>query len=151
MEAVLHEPTSEEKRVAEEAFRTLEVLQTTEPNKEKKRKLQVSVDDTTTVTIPESALEFLVELLHQMSRGKAITLLPVDSELSTQQAADMLNVSRPHLVKLLEEGKIPFTKVGKHRRILTEDLMEYKEKKAQQRRDSLKKLTEEAQNLDVEY
>jgi excisionase family DNA binding protein len=86
-----------------------------------------------------------------MAEGKSITLIPTDSELSTQQAADLLGVSRPHFVKLLEENIIPYKKVGTHRRVSVVSLVEY-EKKLQQNRDQqLSYLTEQAQLLDLGY
>ena len=76
-----------------------------------------------------------------MAEGKTISIVPSNSEVSTQQAADMLNVSRPHLIKLLEAKKIPFNKVGSHRRILLKDIMEYKEQLAKQREAQRRRLT----------
>lgn len=86
-----------------------------------------------------------------MAEGKSISLVPSDSEVTTQQAADMLNVSRPHIVKLLEDGIIPHKKVGSHRRILLEDLIEYDRKLKEQRDASLKNLAEQAQDLRLGY
>lgn len=83
--------------------------------------------------------------------GKAISLLPSDSELITQQAADILNVSRPHVVKLLEEGVIPFKKVGSHRRILLEDLLVYANQQKETRKEHLQFLTQQAQALNLGY
>ena len=77
------------------------------------------------VTVPRKAVDLLFSILLNMAEGKSISLVPSDSEVSTQQAADMLNISRPHIVKLLEQGVIPHKKVGTHRRILLEDLVEY--------------------------
>lgn len=102
-------------------------------------------------TIPGKALEFLAHILSIMAEGKAISLIPSESEVSTQQAADMLNVSRPHIVKLLEQGVIPFKKAGSHRRILLEDLMKYAGQQKAITKRNLKMLAEQAQNLSLGY
>ncbi len=80
------------------------------------------------IKIPLSALKFLGEILKAMSQGKLLSLVPVATEVTTQKAAEILGCSRPHLVKLLEKGEIEYTKVGKHRRVKFEDVMNYKEK-----------------------
>lgn len=103
------------------------------------------------VTLPFSAFKLLMTVLTQMAEGNAITLIPVHAELTTQEAANLLNVSRPYLVRLLEEKKIPFRKVGTRRRILFQDLMDYKAKIDTARRKTLDELSEEAQNLDMGY
>lgn len=103
------------------------------------------------VTLPFSAFKLLMTVLTQMAEGNAITLIPVHAELTTQEAADLLNVSRPYLIRLLEEKKIPFRKVGTRRRILFQDLMEYKAKIDHARRKTLDELSEEAQNLHMGY
>ena len=86
-----------------------------------------------------------------MSEGKSITIIPTDSEVSTQQAADMLNISRPHLVKLLENNIIPFKKVGSHRRILLRDLVAYEKSLQRTREEKLKFLSEQAQDFNLGY
>jgi len=83
-------------------------------------------------------LERVVEVL---ARGDAITVVPVGKELTTQQAADLLNVSRQYLVRLLEGKRIPFTKTGKHRRLRVEDVLAFKERRDSERRKGLAELT----------
>ncbi len=93
------------------------------------------------IELPESLFQLLKQVVHDMSQGRAVMLVSRNQMLTTQQAADILNVSRPFLVKLLEENRIPFTKTGKHRRINFEDLIVYKHKRDAQRRRALAELT----------
>lgn len=103
------------------------------------------------VKIPVSAFQFLSTILEHMSKGKAVSIIPADAEITTQKAADMLNVSRPHVVKLLEEGKLPFHKVGTHRRIALHDLEAYRAKMEKEREEALTELTRISQELDLDY
>jgi excisionase family DNA binding protein len=95
--------------------------------------------------IPESVYSLLVRIVSEMDQGNGVTVLPVHAELTTQQAAGLLNVSRPYLVRLLQDGEIPFHTVGRHRRIFVKDLLEYKERRDARRRHLLEKMTREAQ------
>ena len=85
------------------------------------------------VVIPLSALKLLARILKVTGQGNPVSIIPVATEMTTQAAAEFLGCSRPHLVKLLEDGAIPFTKVGKHRRVRFEDLAEYKMRQREQR------------------
>ncbi len=99
------------------------------------------------IKLPKSVFYVLRQVVQYMMRGKAITIVPISKELTTQEAADILNVSRPYLVKLLEEGKIPYGLVGTHRRIRFSDLMEYKKRRDAERSRGLAELTQMSQEL----
>jgi excisionase family DNA binding protein len=103
------------------------------------------------VSVPPAALKLLLEILGQMANGNAVTLVPVHAELTTQQAADLLNVSRPFLVKLVEDGKVPARMVGTHRRIRAEDIIAFKQAEDERRRKVLDELTREAEQLKLGY
>lgn len=78
------------------------------------------------IELPTSALRLLVDILAALAEGNAVKVVPIHAELTTQEAADLLNVSRPHMIKLLESGEISYHKTGKHRRVRFADLMDYK-------------------------
>lgn len=97
--------------------------------------------------VPAGAIRVLAEALGQMARGRPVTLVPLDAELSTQQAAEIMGVSRPYFVKLLEEGKLPHRKVGEQRRVRFEDLQHYLAAERETRHAVLDELTAESQRL----
>ncbi len=101
--------------------------------------------------LPRQALILLRDLLADMAQGNAVTVVPMHAEMTTQQAADILNVSRPYLVKLLEQGDLGFTKVGTHRRIRFEDLMAYKKKCREQSDRAMDELVRQAQEDNLGY
>lgn len=95
--------------------------------------------------LPHSIYRVLERVAHEMKQGKSVVVMPLHEELSTQEAADLLHVSRPFLVGLLEKGEIPFKKVGTHRRVRLEDLVVYKERRDTARRQALDEMAREAQ------
>ena len=103
------------------------------------------------VELPTSALRLLVDILAELADGNAVKVVPVHAELTTQEAADLLNVSRPHLVKLLEEGAVPFHKTGKHRRIRFADLMQFKADRDRSSEQAMEELVRQAQELNMGY
>ncbi len=113
--------------------------------------LKSEARDPVAVTMPQEALDHLVEVLGQMANGNAVTIVPVHEELTTHRAAEFLNVSRPYLIGLLEAGKIPYRMVGTHRRIRLTDLMAYKKQDDERRDKALAELTQQAEDLDLGY
>ena len=97
--------------------------------------------------VPESALLLLARVIEVLTRGDAITVVPVGKELTTQQAANILNVSRQYLVRLLDDGRIPYRKTGTHRRVRMEDLLAYKRQRDRDRMASLDDLAQLSQDF----
>jgi excisionase family DNA binding protein len=98
-------------------------------------------------TVPATVVQLLADMLARMAEGQAVTLIPLHAELSTQQAADLLNVSRPYFIKLLEDGKMPFRKVGEQRRVRYQDLLPYMETYQKAANSALEEMTAEAEQL----
>lgn len=136
-------PTPAEVELAAKASRTL--------SRHTKQALRIRLDDGEELTLPTAAARLLTHLLTEMSQGNAVTLIPLHAELTTRQAADYLNVSRPHVVKLLEMKKIAFHKVGTHRRIRFSDVAAFKQVQEGARREALDELAAQAQEMGMGY
>lgn len=103
------------------------------------------------IELPTSAVRLLVDILAELAEGNAVKVIPIHAEVTTQEAADLLNVSRPYVVKLLENGELPFHKTGKHRRIRFADLMAYKAKRDAKSAAAMAELARQAQALGMGY
>jgi excisionase family DNA binding protein len=103
--------------------------------------------DGSTLDLPPSMYEVLRRAAHQLAAGLAVSIVPIGAQLSTQQAADFLGVSRPHVVKLIDAGEIPHTKTGKHRRVLLSDVLTYRDRQAGRRSDALDELAKLSEDL----
>jgi excisionase family DNA binding protein len=138
-------PSEAEVILAKETSRVLAARQTQDPL----RVRLIDAPGTETIMLPSSVVRMLVRILEEMARGNAVTLIPVHAELTTQEAADMLNISRPSLIELLDQGKIEYRKVGTHRRIRFEALMAYKRRADADRRAALAELAAYDEELGI--
>lgn len=130
----IRKPSKLDQKVASESYGALasaiEHINSDQP--------EIEIEETgEKIKIPLSAIKLLGEILKSMGQGKLISIVPIATEVTTQYAAEILGCSRPHLVKLLEEGKISYTKVGKHRRIKFDDIINYKEQMKEQQKQNI--------------
>jgi excisionase family DNA binding protein len=130
----INKPSKLEQKIASESYSALasviEQLHSEQP--------EIEIEETNEkIKIPLSALKLLGEILKAMGQGKLISIVPIATEVTTQAAAEIIGCSRPHLVKLLEEGQISYTKVGKHRRIKFEDVMNYRNQLKHQQKQNI--------------
>lgn len=150
MSAVIREtllpPTEQEAKLAKESSRLLAACIGHGPT----AKLRV-IDAEGEFEVPVGALRMLVDILAHMAEGHAVNLVPIHAELTTQEAADFLNVSRPFVVSLLEKSELPYRKVGTHRRILFKDLLAYRERTMTQSKQVAAELAAQAQDLRMGY
>lgn len=133
----IEKPSKKEQQAAMESYvalaATLEQVRSDNP--------AIEIEETEDkIKIPIGALKLLAKILKGISLGHPVSIVPIATEMTTQAAAEFLGCSRPHLVKLLEEGNIPFTKVGKHRRIRYEDLVRYKNKLKVKQKNAIKEI-----------
>jgi excisionase family DNA binding protein len=127
-------PNKQERKLAQESYNSL--ISSIEQLKSDQVEIEIE-ESGEKIILPLKALNLLGEILKAMSQGKPISIVPIATEVTTQRAAEILGCSRPYLVKLLEEGKIEYTKVGKHRRIKYEDVIDYKKKMKEEQKKRL--------------
>ena len=139
-------PTDAEATLARESSRILAACIGSGPT----AKLRV-INGVEDIVVPVRALRLLVDILAQMGEGRGVTVLPIKAELTTQQAADFLNVSRPYFISMLERAELPFRKVGKHRRIYLEDLLKHRAEARRRQEAALDELAKQAQELGMGY
>jgi len=148
LQNVVHLPTPDEIEEAKVSSRTLSKYSDVDRVSLALRGCNGEADD---LVLPGHVLQILLDVLSEMSKGNAISLIPHHQELSTQDAANLLNVSRPFLVSLLEQGKIEFRKVGSHRRVRLQDVLAYKESTDRKRNKALDELTALSQEEGMGY
>jgi excisionase family DNA binding protein len=149
MEPVI--PTAEAAEAAGASLRDFACLRASHGLRQASLSLELEGGQRASVPIPAPVLDLVQGILVQMAQGNAVTLVPVHAELTTQQAADLLNVSRPFLIERLAQGEIPLSKVGTHGRIRLADLMAYKHAIDQQRAAALDELAARAEELGMGY
>ncbi len=137
-------PSKQEQKTAMESYNALEAMLeslNTEIT-------EIEIEETKEkIKIPLNALKLLAKILKETSRGNPVSIVPIAAEITTQGAAELLNCSRPHIVKLLDNGGISFTKIGRHRRIKIEDIMKYKKEVKEKQKALLIKMMKEDQEL----
>lgn len=134
-------PDPEQVHTADVAMRRVKRYLATHAE-ERDIRVVVGGDADDTLSVPRSAMELLAKVLAHMAAGQAVSVVPAHAELTTQEAAALLNVSRPFLIGLLDAGEIEYRKVGTHRRVRADSLMDYKRKDDQMRREVADELTE---------
>ncbi len=139
-------PDSQAVELAASAATALKAYLNAHPSTAARLRLE-SAGSETQVVVPEAAFALLVAMLEELARGNTVAMAAVQEELTTQQAADLLNVSRPYLIGLLEAGRIPFHRVGNRRKLSLADLLEYKRRDTARREKILDQLTAEAQDM----
>jgi excisionase family DNA binding protein len=130
----IKKPSKQERKLAQKSYSPL----LSAIDQLKTDQAEIEIEETgEKIKLPVKALKLLGEILKAMSEGRPVSIVPIATEVTTQTAAELLGCSRPYLVKLLEEGKIEYTKVGKHRRIKYEDVIRYKQKMKEEQKKHL--------------
>ena len=141
-------PSEQDAKVAQESSRRLSRIA-------KQDRLTLRLPDTDheteTIELPRPVVGLLMRILTEMAEGNAVTLMPIHAELTTQQAASILGVSRPFLIKQMKEKLIPYRRIGTHRRVRFQDLMDYKNRIDADRAKVLEQLAAQAQELNMGY
>ena len=132
---------------ASEALEALVAFLRSHPTPSARLALVAEGDERAEVVVPTEVFGLLIDMLEHLSRGDAVTVAPVHAELTTQQAADLLNVSRPYLIKLLEDGRIPYRRVGNRRKVRLLDVVAYRQHDEQRRHAALDEMTREAEEM----
>jgi len=147
MQVIIQKTTKSDQKIALDSIKAFKSR-----TKKKASTISIEIDNTgETITIPIKAFNLLKEVLLNMAEGNSIALFPTNSEISTQEAANILNISRPHFVKLLEIGEIPFIKIGTHRRVQLKDIVDYENRINKRKRKNLNLLSKQAQELKMGY
>jgi excisionase family DNA binding protein len=145
---VVHLPTTPEIEAAKQSSRMLSKYADADRVQLTLRANNGAAED---LVLPGQVMQLLLDIVSEMAKGNAISLVPIHHELSTQEAANLLNVSRPHLVSLLEKNELPYRKVGAHRRVLASDVLAYKASLLDKRNKALDELTAMSQKLGMGY
>jgi len=149
MEATIERTTDRDQQIARDNLAQVKKLVASFAKRTEPVAIQVSDHDMVSLQLPAKLFGVLQTILDLMAKGKAFSLIPANAELTTQEAANMLNVSRPYIVKLLKEGVIPYKEVGTHRRILLEDLVAYSKDMKQKRKEALEELARLGQQYNM--
>lgn len=140
----INSPSKKDKKLAQSSFDILKNINIGNNS------AKLSINETL-IELPVSVFQLLLEALGQLAQGNALTLTPCHASLTTQEAADLLNVSRPYLVKLLDSGEIPFSRTGNRRKILAEDLFRFKQISTKRSNRSIDELVKQTQDLGIDY
>ena len=149
MESTIERTTDRDQQIARDNLAQVKKLVASFAKRTEPVAIQVSDHDMVSLQLPAKLFGVLQTILDLMAKGKAFSLIPANAELTTQEAANMLNVSRPYIVKLLKEGVIPYKEVGTHRRILLEDLVAYSKDMKQKRKEALEELARLGQQYNM--
>ena len=144
-------PSEADSQIALESSRRLSRVFAAEPKTAVRVRIEPENEPGEAISIPVTAFRLLNDILVEMAKGNAVTVIPIHAELTTQQAAEVLNVSRPFLIDQLDKGAIPYRKVGTHRRVMLKDLLEFKQTMDRNRIDALEELSAIDQELGLGY